>query len=168
MDTEAQKIVVQLDLQPHPEGGFFKETFRSEGTISNKELGKLFHGDRNFSTAIYFLLTSENFSAFHRIKQDETWHFYKGNCLNLHIISPSGEYRRIKIGNKLDRGEIPQFTVKSGDWFAAEIPGENNYTLVGCTVAPGFDFRDFEMPKRELLLNLFPQHVEIISSLTRA
>lgn len=162
----AKEIIDQLELQEHPEGGYFKETYRSEGEIPNAVLGQQYQGDRNESTCIYFLLTSEKFSAFHKINQDEIWHYYKGAPLKLHIISKEGEYSYRMIGNDLQNNEVPQYVVKGGDWFAAEVIEENAYTLVGCTVAPGFDFADFVLPERKELTELFPQYQEIISKLT--
>lgn len=161
----AQEIIKQLDLQKHPEGGYFKEMYRSTETIPNRVLGNTFVGDRNHATSIYFLLTTDNFSAFHKINQDEIWHFYKGSCLHLHIITQQGEHQIIKIGNNLENGEVPQFVVKAGDWFAAEVPTKNSYTLVGCTVSPGFDFRDFEMPEKRKLISLYPEHEEVLAKL---
>ncbi|WP_299552108.1 cupin domain-containing protein [Seonamhaeicola sp.] len=162
-----QDIITKLELLPHPEGGYYKETYRSEGFISEYDLDDAIEGKRNYSTAIYFLLTSNTFSAFHRIKQDEMWHFYKGSPLKLHIISDSGEYSSVIIGNAIEKGEVPQFTVSARDWFASEVTENGDYTLVGCTVSPGFDFRDFEMPERDFLISKFPQHSEIITKLTR-
>lgn len=162
----AQEIIDKLNLQEHPEGGYFKETYRSEGMIPEASLEEKYKGDRNHSTGIYFLLTSEKFSAFHKINQDEMWHFYKGTSLKLHTISADGHYSFVIIGNDLEKGELPQHTVKGGDWFAAEVIDPNSYTLVGCTVAPGFDFADFVLPSKAELTSLFPQHQEVINKLT--
>lgn len=162
----AQEIIEKLELQEHPEGGYFKETYRSTEQIPTTVLGEEYQGDRNHSTCIYFLLTSEKFSAFHKINQDEIWHYYKGAPLKLHIISKEGEYSYHMIGNDLQKGEVPQYVVKGGDWFAAEVLDANAYTLVGCTVAPGFDFADFILPERKELTVLFPQYQEVISRLT--
>jgi len=162
----AEQIIAILNLQKHPEGGYFRETYRSNEIIPNSSLGQKYTGDRNHSTGIYFLLTSEKFSAFHKINQDEMWHYYKGTPLKLHIISSSGDYSYVMIGNDFDNGEVPQFTVKGGDWFAAEVLENDAFTLVGCTVAPGFDFADFVLPKREELIGLFPQHSKVITKLT--
>lgn len=164
---EVKKIIEYLQLKPHPEGGYFKETYRSNGVISKANLSTKFSGDRNYCTGIYFLLPSDTFSAFHRINQDEIWHFYKGTTLILHVISPEGDYSKIKIGNTITDNEVLQFVVPATHWFAAEVLSKNSYALVGCTVSPGFDFRDFEMPEREKLLSLFPQHSKIITKLTR-
>ncbi len=166
--TEAKKIIKSLQLQPHPEGGFFKETYRSQGAISVDSLGEDFSEKRSYSTCIYFLLTSDSFSAFHRIKQDEIWHFYKGSPIKLHIISEDGNYKKIIIGNHLEKGELPQYVVQAKDYFAAEVINPNDFTLVGCTVAPGFDFNDFELPSREDLVSRFPQHIQIIKHLTHS
>lgn len=158
-------LIEHFELLPHPEGGYFKEVYRSTEVIPNTVLGNEFEGDRNVATGIYFLLSSEHHSAFHKIKQDETWHFYKGSGLLLHIISSEGRYSLVKIGNNFDRGEIPQYVVSAGNWFAAEVSQENTYAFVGCTVAPGFDFRDFTMPAHTELVNLFPEHQAIIKRL---
>ena len=162
----AQEIITRFNLQEHPEGGYFKETYRSEGIIPKNSLDEKYNGDRNHCTGIYFLLTSEKFSAFHKVNQDEMWHFYKGTPLKLHMISPEGEYSHVIIGNDLEKGEVPQFTVKGGDWFAGEVVDEGGYSFVGCTVAPGFDFADFVLPTQEELSKEFPQHQEIIQKLT--
>ncbi|CAL2103728.1 Cupin_5 domain-containing protein [Tenacibaculum sp. 190130A14a] len=162
----AQQIINQFDLTAHPEGGYFKETYRSSGVIQNEHLSSEFVGDRNYSTSIYFLLTSEKFSAFHKINQDEIWHFYKGSTLKLHMISPEGDYSFVLIGNDLAQNELPQFVVPAGYWFAAEVEATNAYAFTGCTVAPGFDFNDFVLPKKEALIALFPQHKAIITKLT--
>ena len=162
----AQQLITKFDLTEHPEGGFYKETYRSNGIIHNTNLSDNFIGDRNYSTCIYFLLTTEKFSAFHKINQDEIWHFYKGATLQLHMISPDGAYSFVHIGNKIEDNEIPQFIVPAGYWFAAEVLSPNSYSFVGCTVAPGFDFNDFVLPKRKELIALFPTHSEIITKLT--
>ncbi|MDO6803524.1 cupin domain-containing protein [Wenyingzhuangia sp. 1_MG-2023] len=167
MKMEIQTIIKQLNLQPHPEGGYFKETYRSQGSISKENLTIEFSGDRNYSTAIYFMLTSDTFSAFHKINQDEFWHFYKGSPIKLHMISPEGMYTNVRIGNNFEKGEVPQFVVPAQYWFAAEVIANNSYALVGCTVAPGFDFDDFVLAERIKILSLFPEHENIIKRLTR-
>ncbi|GAA4311775.1 cupin domain-containing protein [Pontixanthobacter gangjinensis] len=164
--NKLEKIIARLDLQPHPEGGFFRETYRSEGEISQSELGEAYSGKRNFSTCIYFLLTSEAHSNFHRIKQDEIWHFYDGSPIRLHTISENGEHKEQLIGREVLNGETPQLVVKGGDWFAAEVINENDFSLVGCTVAPGFSFEDFELPPGKELLERFPQHERLITKFT--
>ncbi|WP_459209959.1 cupin domain-containing protein [Aquimarina rhabdastrellae] len=162
-----EKIVKKLDMLPHPEGGFYKETYRSEATIKKEALIGDFSGDRNYSTAIYFLLTSENFSAFHRIKQDEIWHHYEGASLYVHVIDQDGVYARYSVGKNLEEGEFPQLVVPAGCWFASSVKNEDAYTFVGCTVAPGFDFADFELANREELAVQYPEHKKIIEQYTR-
>lgn len=167
MNTEIEKLIQKLELQPHPEGGYFKETYRSEGFIPKDSLGKAYTGPRNYSTCIYFLLTSDTFSAFHKIQQDEFWHFYKGSSIDLHLISPDGNHSKVVIGNDIENGEIPQFVVPGGYWFGGKVMAKDSYALVGCTVSPGFDFADFTLAEREKLIQEFPQHKGIIEELTR-
>ncbi|GAB5557364.1 MAG: hypothetical protein SchgKO_15770 [Schleiferiaceae bacterium] len=159
------EIVSQLQLLPHPEGGFYSEIYRGKQVIPQAALGPEYNGDRNISTSIYFMLTRDSFSAFHKVTQDEAWHFYYGAPLTLHIVHPNGDLESIELGMNLSHGERPQFTVPGGSWFAAESHGE--YTLVGCTVAPGFDFADFTLAHRQSLTEDFPQHAEIIERFTR-
>lgn len=168
MNKEAQKLIETLGLQAHPEGGYFKETYRSLEIIPQPVLGQAFEGDRNVCTGIYFLLTSDTFSAFHRINQDEMWHFYKGSTLLLHTVSSDGKYKCTEIGIDVENGEVPQAVVKAGTWFGATVKNPDSYCFVGCTVSPGFDFRDFELAEKTALTHLFPQHKEIIARLTRS
>ncbi|MFH0975999.1 MAG: cupin domain-containing protein [Spirochaetota bacterium] len=157
----------KLKLEPHPEGGYFKEIYRSQEIIPKSALPERFSGDRVFSTSIYFLLNKSNFSAFHHIKQDELWHFYDGSALTIHVIDLNSAYYAAKLGRNADEGEFPQVIVNAGCYFAAEINDKSSYTLAGCTVAPGFDFADFEMPGKSRLIELFPQYEEIIRKFTR-
>ncbi|AXT20230.1 cupin domain-containing protein [Flavobacteriaceae bacterium AU392] len=162
-----ESIIQYLDLAPHPEGGYYKETYRSEGEINLDSLSANYSGKRNYSTSIYFLLTSKIVSAFHRINQDEIWHFYDGHPIKIHMISDTGNYSNVIIGNQLSKGQTPQFVVPGHVWFAAEVISDNSYGLVGCTVAPGFDFDDFILPTREELILRFPRHKNIITQFTR-
>lgn len=161
------QIIENLQLQPHPEGGYYRETYRSKDVISSECLNGNFDGDRNTSTCIYYMLTGENFSAFHKINQDEIWHFYKGQTVMIHILTNNGEYSKIEMGDSILENEIPQFVVPKDVWFAAELKFKRDYCLVGCTVSPGFDFKDFQLAKRHELINSFPQHQKIITALTR-
>lgn len=160
---KAKHIIEKFNLEKHPEGGYFKETYRSE--LVSEPAG--FKGKRNFSTCIYFLITSEAFSAFHKVNQDEIWHFYLGSCIHLHVIHTNGKYELIKIGNKLEEDEQPQFVVPAHAWFAAEVEEKDAFAFVGCTVSPGFDFQDFELADRKNLQSQLPKHQEIIKRLTR-
>jgi predicted cupin superfamily sugar epimerase len=167
MKYSAEFWIDKLKLEKHPEGGFFKEIYRSDEFISREALPERFKRERCFATSIYFLLGNDNISAFHRIKSDETWHFYYGNPVNIYIIDENGALVIVNLGNDPERQETLQFTVPKNCWFAASIPNNEKetdfgYCLVGCTVAPGFDFEDFEMAEREKLLLGYPVHREII------
>lgn len=162
----AKNIIKKLNLQPHPEGGYYREIYRSVGEISEASLGVDYSGKRNYSTSIYFLLTSDKFSAFHRIKQDEIWHFYDGSPVRIHMISKKGKYSNVVVGRELDNDKVPQYVVKGGDWFVAEVVEDESFSFVGCTVSPGFDFQDFEMPSRKELVELFPDLERVITEFT--
>ena len=164
---DADRWIELLQLKKHPEGGYFRETYRSEETIDKEHLPERFSGSRSLSTAIYFLLKGNDFSAFHSIKQDELFHFYDGSSLTIHVIDSSGHYFKIKLGRNIKDGEVPQATVKAGWVFGASVNDSNSYSLVGATVAPGFDFEDFELLSRYHLIEIFPQHKNIIEKLTR-
>ncbi len=159
----ANEWIEKLGLLPHPEGGWFKEVYRSHESIAGDALPDRFDGGRVFSTAIYFLLTAGEVSRLHRIRQDEVWHFYDGDSLRLHRIRPDGEHIESLVG--IDGEALPLAVVPAGDYFGAEVAG-NGFSLVGCTVAPGFEFADFEMPSRDELYLQFMQHGELIQRLT--
>ncbi len=168
MEYTAHYFVEKLNLQPHPEGGYFAETYRSAEKVDRPHLPSRFSRSRSFSTAIYFLLEGNNFSAFHRIKSDEVWHFYYGQALDVFIIHPEGELEILRIGNDLENGCSFQGAVKAGCWFASRPVSKNGFSLVGCTVAPGFDFADFELAKRDDLTKEYPMHAELITALCRS
>lgn len=154
-----------LALAHHPEGGWFRETYCSAESIPAAALPERFHGPRTFCTAIYFLLERGDFSALHRIKSDEIWHFYAGEPLTVQVITPAGEQYHILLGRDPAQGHCLQAVVPAGCWFGAETAGA--FSLVGCTVAPGFSFSDFEMAERAALIKHFPQHGSLIDRLTR-
>jgi predicted cupin superfamily sugar epimerase len=164
---DAQYWIEKLRLEPHPEGGYFRQTYKSEMLIAREALPPGFSGVRAASTAIYFLLEGENFSAFHRLRSDEVWHFYAGETLVVNVIHPDGKYSRILLGCDPGAGQAFQAVVPAGCWFASHVEDGKGWALVGCTVAPGFEFEDFEMGKREELTSLYPQHQEFIRRLTR-
>jgi predicted cupin superfamily sugar epimerase len=149
-------------LVPHPEGGFFRETFRAHASVE----GPLSQAPRAASTAIYYLLRAGDFSAFHVVQSDEVWHHYLGASLELHTIDPSGRHERIELGSSLLNGEQPQWVVPAGTLQAARIIGPG-FGLFGCTVAPGFDFADFSLPGRAELSQRFPELGLLIESFTR-
>ena len=168
--SDAAFWIERLDLRPHPEGGYFRETYRASETIAAAGLPERFAGARPFATAIYFLLTTDAFSAFHRIRSDELWHFYAGGPVTLAILDADGKGQLAtrSLGRDPARGESLQVVVPAGAWFAAEVAPTGAYALVGCTVAPGFDFADFELAARASLLERYPQHRGVIERLTRA
>jgi uncharacterized protein len=167
IDFTIDQIVAHYQMLPHPEGGYYKETYKSEEWIPHIGLPNRFGGNRYFGTAIYFLLDQGNFSAFHRIKSDETWHFYAGQTLEIFVLHDNGELQIIQLGNQIQQGETFQATVPAGAWFASRPAANTAFSLVGCTVAPGFDFEDFELAKAEELVELFPQHTRLIRELCR-
>jgi predicted cupin superfamily sugar epimerase len=159
---DAEMLVRELGLLPHPEGGFFRETFRAEAlpfALSGR-------GVRSASTAIYFLLSGAEFSAFHRVRSDEVWHHYAGDALELHSLDPARGHERVVLGSRIAEGERPQHVILAGQYQAARLTSPG-YALCGCTVAPGFDFADFEMPPRAELTRLFPNEQTLIAALTR-
>jgi uncharacterized protein len=161
--SDVQRLVEALELEPHPEGGFFRETFRSSRRLPPTPDGT----PRNASTAIYFLLPAGEFSALHLIRgSDEVWHYYGGDAVEIHTITASGDHRVSILGADVASGERPQIAVPSGTLQAAVVRG-SRFALCGCTVTPGFDFADFEMPTRDQLLARFPQHEQTIRRLTR-
>ncbi len=163
--TESKQWVERLKLRPHPEGGWFRETYRSTEQLSAEHLPPRFGGQRALATMIYYLLEGDDFSALHRIRQDEGWHYYTGSPITLHLISPEGHYSTLALG--LSEGREPQAVVPAGWLFAATVDEPNHFSLVGCTVWPGFDFADFEMPSRAELLALYPHLTTVIERLTR-
>jgi predicted cupin superfamily sugar epimerase len=162
----AQKQITQLELARHPEGGWFRETYRCAESVPAQSLPARFDGDRAWSTAIYFLLEDQEMSALHRIKSDEMWHFYAGSPLLIHVILPDGRYSGQRLGADHAAGERFQVVVPAGSWFGAE-PAGKQFALAGCTVSPGFDFADFEMADRQQLTACYPQHAELIERLTK-
>jgi predicted cupin superfamily sugar epimerase len=154
-------------LQPHPEGGWYKETYKSNERIPSNTLPVSFSGERAFSTAIYFLLEAGNFSAFHRIRSDECWHFYTGDTLLVYVLFPSGKLEIIELGNAFSRGELFQYVVPANCWFASRPAPGSSFSFVGCTVAPGFEFADFELADAAELRKIYPEHAVIINELCR-
>ena len=166
-NRDARYWIEKLGLDPHPEGGYFRQTYRSGAVIAGEALPAGFTGARAASTAIYFLLEEKNFSAFHRLRSDEVWHFYAGDPLIVHGIEPEGRYFSILLGRDPDAGQVLQAVVPAGCWFASHVADWKSFSVVGCTVAPGFDFADFELAKRVELGARYPQHQALIERLTR-
>lgn len=162
--NESKDWISKLDLLAHPEGGHYKEVYRSEETIISQALPSRFSGDRSCATSIYYLLKRGEFSKFHRIKSDEIWHFYAGSPMQIIHIDIEGKLVKRQLGIDIENETIPQLLVCAGDWFAAQSLGD--YSLVGCTVSPGFDFADFEIADRKKLISAFPQHQKTIEKFT--
>jgi predicted cupin superfamily sugar epimerase len=162
---DARYWIDHLQLTAHPEGGFYKETYRSKEHIPVSGLPERFRGDRNFSTAIYFLLTSQDRSLFHRIKSDELWHYHAGTSLSIYILEDH-QLKIRKLGPHPDQGDSLQIAIPSGCWFGAKTEQPDSYTLSGCTVAPGFDFQDFELAERKMLMKEYPAYRQVIEMLT--
>jgi predicted cupin superfamily sugar epimerase len=156
MHEKALYYIRKLQLKKHPEGGYFREIYRAGDIVlidlPNKKVKK------NFSTSIYFWLEGRQFSAFHKLDADETWHFYDGSSVKIYIIDSDGKFVEIVLGKKTEIGEVFRATIKKNNWFAAEVLSKRSFAFIGCTVVPGFDFSDFELGRRDKLIKLFPQH----------
>ncbi|MBT3174108.1 MAG: cupin domain-containing protein [Lentimicrobiaceae bacterium] len=162
--NKSQYWINKLELLPHPEGGYYKETYRSIINADKKCLPHIFKGRRSFSTAIYFMLEKEDISVFHKIKSDEIWHFHDGAPMVIYVIEDDGKITELNLGISDLENIFPQAVVPANRWFAAKSKGE--YTLVSCTVSPGFDFNDFEMADKKYLLKKYPEHSALIDTFT--
>lgn len=157
MPSDPDLLIHSLGLKPHPEGGFYAETFRADLQVPAHG------GSRAASTAIYFLLRAQDVSAFHRVRSDEVWHHYAGDALELLLLEARGALQRLRLGQDLAGGERPQAVARAGVLQGARVSpgGAHGFALCGCTVAPGFDFADFELPDRETLRAQFPEHAAL-------
>lgn len=167
MKDEAEFWITHLGLKKHPEGGFYKEVYRSDELLSKKHLPQRYTSFRATSTSIYYLLKGNEFSSFHRLKSDEIWHFYSGSAVAVYIILPTGKLSIQTCGPTVQKGNVFQLVIPRGCWFAAKVTNSSSYSLLGCTVAPGFDFEDFELGNREELIKAFPQHTSVINQFTK-
>lgn len=143
----AKDVIEKLNLIPHPEGGYYRETYRSDEYIPHEALPKRYTGKRVFSTAIYFLLQSHEKHLLHRLKSDEIWHFYLGSPMLIRYYKDENDIKEVILGNDLLNGEVPQVLIPRMHWMIAKPIKENSFTLVGCTNAPGFEFDDFELKR---------------------
>lgn len=160
--SEADGLVRRLGLQPHPEGGYYRETYRAAETVRRPALDV----QRAASTAIYYLLSGDAWSAWHRIRSDEVWHFYAGGPLLVHVLDGQGGLITHRLGNAIQNPDcVFQAVVPAGCWFAAERVHADRYTLAGCTVAPGFDFADFELADADRLAADYPAHRALVARL---
>lgn len=147
-----QQLIKILNLQPHPEGGYYHQVYESKQTTGQKSL----------FTSIYFLIESGNISHFHQLKSDEVWYFHGGDSLTIHMIHSTGKYEQVKLGLNVTKGEVPQHLVPAGTIFASTVEDDNQFSFVGCMVAPGFTYEDFKMNTQSELLEKFPEHTTII------
>jgi uncharacterized protein len=160
-----KQLIHELQLLKHPEGGYYRETYRSTVRVEKEALPDSFKGARNICTSIYFLLPSEECSRFHRIKSDEIWHYHSGSSLSIYVLN-EGRLDIYKLGPQQYGGEAFQVVIPANSWFGARCNATDSFTLAGCTVSPGFDFVDFEMAKRSHLLQSYPQFEKEILMLT--
>ena len=164
----ADQLIVLLDLKPHPEeGGYFIETYRSAETISEKALPSRYKGRRCFGTAIYYLLTTETFSAMHRLRPDEIFHFYSGDPVEMLQLWPDGSGMVVILGSDILKRMQPQVMIPGGVWQGARLLNGGKFALLGATVSPGFEFADYESGRREELIESFPQFRDLIVGLTK-
>jgi predicted cupin superfamily sugar epimerase len=168
MKEKALYYIEKLKLMKHPEGGYFNEIYRSDEIFSASVLPQRYIGDRAFSTSIYFLLEGKQFSAFHKLQSDEIWHFYDGSPIKIYIITPEQKLEEKILGYDIDKNENLQLVIYNDSWFAAELMDKSSFGLMGCTVSPGFDFRDLEIGKRDYLLGKYPEYKDLIIRLTNA
>jgi predicted cupin superfamily sugar epimerase len=168
MHPKTEQYIKQLSLSAHPEGGYFAELYRSSEQV--RPLAPRYEGtNRSSGSLIYFLLDTNDFSAWHRLKSDEAWHYYDGSAIRIYIIRENGLLETRTLGNVLNTPDsVFQTVIPHNCWFAAELVDKNAFGLVGCSVYPAFDFADFELANRAELSADYPQHSEIIEKLTRA
>lgn len=167
MDDAVKRIVERFDLIPHPEGGYFREVHRSTMKLDHPAVPEDVAPERSAGTLIYFLLSGPDFSAFHRVRwSDEIWHLYAGGPLEIFVIDADGQLDRRELTTDLMQGE-PTTMIRAGNWQSARLAPGAAWALGGCSVAPGFDYADFEMPPAVELLELFPEHSATITELTR-
>lgn len=164
---KASYWIKKLNLQQHPEGGYFSETFRSSLVIPSQCLPELYFGNRNAATSIYFLLECGDFSSLHQLKSGELWYHHLGNPVDIYMIHPDGKLEIKTLGKKVEEGQHLQLVIPAGVVFGAIPDGNEGFSLAGCMVAPGFEFMDFKLFERETLTKMYPQHHEIITMLTR-
>lgn len=159
--------IKELNLIEHPEGGYYREMFRSEERIDCAQIKNNYGSSRSFYTSIYFLLDHPQYSAFHRLRSDELWCYHHGSSLTLYIIDPDGQLHTKRLGASIADGDSLQLLIPAGSWFAADVDQASSYTLMGCVVAPGFEFEDFELANGNELARDYPEHEKLIRRLTR-
>jgi predicted cupin superfamily sugar epimerase len=163
----ANDWINHLKLEIHPEGGAYSRVYTSQIILDKTSLPGNFHGSRPACTHIYYLLQKNEFSAFHKIQSDELWHFYDGDTLIISEINKDGSLTKHLLGKNIEAGESLFCVINAGNWFASSLKAGGLFSLVGCTVCPGFDFAEFELAKRNDLISKYPQHKELISGMTK-
>lgn len=158
--------IQHFNLRPHPEGGFYRETYRSTIEVENMDLRYGGQGKRRLSTSIYYLLRSGEKSKFHRLRSDEIWYFHYGSALKILIIDQEGNKHTRLLGANIEKAEHMQVLIPAGTVFAAEVIEKNSYSFIGCMVSPGFEFEDFELFSQDDLMQAYPQHSELIREFT--
>jgi predicted cupin superfamily sugar epimerase len=164
----AKQVIALLGLRPLPdEGGYFTETYRSVIALAPGQIDPAYGGERTAATAIYYLVTPESFSALHRLTGDEIYHFYAGDPIDLALLHPDGSHEALRLGNDLARGQRPQIVAPGGSWQGSALEPGGAWALVGTTMTPGFDHRDFELGHRDDLIAAYPSAAGLIKRLTR-
>ncbi len=167
MIKNATYWIEKLQLEPHPEGGYFKETYRSGTQISAQCLPEKYSDTRNLATSIYFLLESTQVSGFHRLKSDELWFYQHGDAVQIYMFHDQDDLQIVTLGPDLDQHQNLQVLIPAGTIFGADVIARSGFSLMGCVVTPGFTFHDFELLSRDLLLTRYPHHMELITKLTK-
>lgn len=158
-------FIQQLNLLPHPEGGYFREIYRNEKEVPGNLLSEQYSGNRNLATSIYFLLESGQVSKLHQLKSDEIWYYHTGSPLHVHIFSGKN-YKKLTLGPDVEKNQKLQIIIPAGSIFGAEVILQQSFTLMGCMVSPGFHFDDFRLVTGNELYSSFPEHKSIIKNLT--
>ncbi len=167
-NLSAKQVIDLLGLQPLPgEGGFYAETYRPGLMLAAEQIDAQYGGPRRAATAIYYLLTPESFSALHRLTGDELYHFYAGDPVDLALLHPDGTHETLRLGNDLARGQRPQLLAPGGCWQGSALEPGGSWALVGTTMTPGYDQRDFELGERAALTSAYPDASGLIKRLTR-
>lgn len=163
----AADIIARLGLAPHAEGGYFRETYRCAESVPGRALPARYGGERRLATAIYYLLAPETVSAIHRLRSDEVFHFYLGDPVEMLVLLPDGSGTSVVLGTDVPAGMRPQAVVPAGAWQGSRLRRGGRFALLGTTVAPGFEYADFELGERERLTAAYPAFAEEIAALTR-
>lgn len=165
MNSEVERIISKFNLKPHPEGGYFGAGFRASEFLRQESLASRYDGPRNLYSSIYFMVTPDRPSRFHKLRTDEMWHFYAGDPMHINLIWDKGRHTEVVLNNQPGKEKF-QTLVKHNTWMAATCEGPQGYSLVGCTLAPGFEYQDFELGDRDKLLAMYPEHRALITRLT--